>query len=538
MIENDDDLTTLDSTGPFGDPDASRVEFHTLKASFVSLSNSERKVDDNLGADASVRVIVGRRGSGKTLYLRSIQNYCRSLNINGQSVYATSIDNQPPDTALIVKVTSWYLDNDSEADEVWRRLWKLAVLRAIYTHVFFSDSFNKGDKALAKYLKGRHAKFVEDCVRVIPTQRVPTSVYTQLASIIKRFNSPKDLQEFTHDTQWDDFEYGIAELVKRTKPFYFFIDQLDDDFANAPYHWLKCQIGLFNAIFRFVRDDTLGGKLHIVACIREVVYSYILQSQHGNKYLAESKIKVLRWDKKLSRHFLEKKIETISNKYFAKKSNVKDVESFFGVDKVILVRRNKMPEDIRSYVLRHTMLLPREIINIGNIFCEEKRSLDSPDQAEKAVKQAVSRVAKLLAREQLKMASILISNRWIYNGAVEQGTVNIYTDESVLNSIQNNLCNLIRSIGVDRFENKLLARAERKKKSFGFEPTDYPLTALFRVGLLGYIEIDTDGRPHETFFSESRKAQYQLRMDYEKYVFHSCLIDELEITPIGEPVRA
>lgn len=538
MIENEDDLAELDSSGPFGDPDASRVEFQTLKASFVSMSNSERKNDETLGADASVRVVVGRRGSGKTLYLRSIQNYCRNLNVDGRNVYTTNIDNQPPDTSLIVRVTSWYQEKDSDADEVWRRLWKLAILRAVYTHLFLSETFTRGDKALVKYLKGRHAKFQKDYERVAPRNKTPSLVFAQLTSLLKQFNSQKDLHEFIYAEEWADFENEIADILRRTQPFYFFIDQLDDDFANAPYHWLKCQLGLFNAIFRFIRNDSFGGKLHIVACIREVVYSYILQSQHGNKYLSEPKIKVLRWDKKLSRHFLEKKIESLADRYFVSKSSVKSVEAFFGVDNVRLTRRNNMLEEIRSYVLRHTMLLPREIINIGNIFCEEQRMHEFPEQAEKAVKQTVSRVAKLLAREQLKMASILISNRWIYNGAVEQGTLNVFSDESMLNSIQDQLCDIILEIGVDRFDNKVLKRIEKNKNRFGFGPNDEPLTALFRVGLLGYLESDADGRQYEVFFSESRKAQFRLPTFCSGYVFHSCLIDDLGIEPIGEPVRA
>lgn len=526
---------SFDKKGPFGDPDASRVDFKDLQASYINLSKSAPPRQEYLGADASIRVIVGRRGSGKTLYLRGIQNYCRRQGLN--EIYVTKIDNQPPDTGLVVKVTSWYEDSETRADETWRSICHAAILRSVYTHLFFSTD-------LAPYVQGRHQNILEDCKHIIPNANSPHSVLEEMRIILGKYNSTKDLDAFLNREEWTDFENQIALIMRKTPPMYFFIDQLDDDFANAPFHWLKCQFGLFEAIFRFIRDDYFAEKLHITVCIREVVFSYILQTQQGNKYLAEPKIKILKWDMNLAKHFLNKKIKSLDDKYFPKGTTLKTAEKFFGVSGVHLKRQGGIEQDIRSYILRHTMLLPREIINIGNIFCERQANIEFEGDAEReakfelAVKDTVSVVANSLAQEHLNMAAILICNKWIYNGAVEDGNFAIYRHETILRPINEGLCKLIRSIGKDRFTNRLLKRVDTEKVKFGFSEQDDPFTALFRTGLLGYVEENADGHPRERFFSESRKAPFRLPTQKEKYVFHSCLIDHLGIKPIGYPVNA
>jgi hypothetical protein len=527
--------TLLDKKGPFGDPDASRVNFKDLQASYVNLSEYAPKRNEYLGADASIRIIVGRRGSGKTLYLRGIQNYCQKQGLT--NIYVTKIDNQPPDTSLVVKVTSWYEDNEKHAEETWRSICHKAILRSVYTHLFFSED-------LEKYVQGRKQNILDDCKHVIPNANSPHTVLEEMKIILGRYNSPKDLEAFLNREEWTDFENQIAMIMRKTPPMYFFIDQLDDDFANAPFHWLKCQFGLFEAIFRFIRDDNFAEKLHITVCIREVVYSYILQTPQGNKYLAEPKIKILKWDMNLAQHFLNKKIKSLDDKYFPEGTKLKTAEKFFGVSGVHLRRQAGAEQDIRSYVLRHTMLLPREIINIGNMFCERRPNIEFEGDAEResefevAIKETVSIVANSLAQEQLNMAAILICNKWIYNGAVEEGNHEIFRSETMLRPIIDGLCGLIRSIGKDRFTQRLLNRVHTQRKNFGFGAADDPFTTLFRTGLLGYVEGNADGHPKERFFSESRKAPFRLPTQKEKYVFHSCLIDHLGIKPIGAPVNA
>lgn len=520
-----------DRSGPFGDADASRVDFNKLRNSYINMNSLEKQSMDDV-LDTAVRVIVGRKGSGKTLYLRSIQNHYRRLNNDSQNtVYVTEVDNTPPDTSLVVKITSWFENRDSEADEAWRGIWKMAILRTTIVHIFYSND-------LQGYISPKlRVSFLDKYSKVLPTIQAPTSIFNQLTILLATFNSPKDLNNFMYLEEWGAIEYELNNLIRNVPPIYFFIDQLDDDFAHAPYQWLKCQYGLFAAMFRFIRTNTMGGRLHIIACIRELVYAYILNTQHGNKYLSESKIKVLRWDFNLAKIFLDKKVELLSDELFKNKEFIKCVQEFFGLKEIKLKRNNGYIELIHPYILRHTMLMPRDIINIGNIFSEKCLGFNSLDN-ESALKDAVKYVARQIAKEQMVIASILISTKWIYSGVVENDHLNIYTDENMINGIHQNLCKLILVIGKDRFCNRTLTELINTQTNYGFNDVDQPFNALFLSGLLGYVECDSDNELREVFFSESRNTQFQLPLHKRDYVFHSCLIDYLNIKPIGKPVYA
>lgn len=530
MINIDNSLTSYDKDGPFGDSDASRVDFHKLRASYVNLSNKSSDIDEAI--DTSVRVIVGRKGSGKTLYIRTIQDHYRRLNSERDGpVYITDIDNEPPDTNLIVKITTWFEQKETEADEIWRRIWKIVILRTTYTHLFYAQD-------LQKYVAARKkTAFIEKYHAILPAAKVPTSVFNQLTSFLANFNSEYNLKSFLYKEEWAAFEAELTQLIKQSPPIYFFLDQLDDDFTRAPYQWLKCQYGLFACMFRFIRNSTFGGRLHIIACIREIVYAYILHTQDGSKYLSESKIKVLRWDKDLAKHFLEKKIQVLDDKNFIAQDESKTIFNFFGVERMILKRANGYNEDISSYILRHTMLMPRDIINVGNIFCE-KRSLNKNCDRGILLKEAVKYVARQIAKEQTVIASILIINKWIYNGVVEDDNYNFFVNEQMVQAVNKELCKLIMRIGKDRFTQKLLKNVEIKLSEFNMNMSDKPFNALFLAGLLGYIEKDAESNVREVFFSESRNTQFSLPDLKKDYVFHSSLIDYLEIKPVGKPVYA
>src|ERR1700741_4897291 len=59
---------------------------------------------------------------------------------------------------------------------------------------------------------------------------------------------------------------------------------------------LKCQEGLLYQVMRLLRDHKLGGRLHVVVCIRDIVMSSVYRSEHAPRYYNEPHIRVLTWD--------------------------------------------------------------------------------------------------------------------------------------------------------------------------------------------------------------------------------------------------
>src|SRR5690606_30715070 len=242
-------------------------------------------------------------------YLNSIEN--------AESNYVTKIDNEPPETSLIVKVTSWCDNRNNSVDELWRTLWKVVIMRTALSHILYSKDLS------SKLSKNELIELKDISKEVIPKGNASTSVVNQMRSFIASFNSLSNLEAYLKRELWGSLETELERLIKKMPPMYFFLDQLDDDYEKAPYHWLKCQYGLFSAIFRFVRNNTYGGRLHIVACLRENVYAYVLNTSHGTKYLSEPLIKVLRWDIIKSKLFLTKKIESLDEQYLISLSSDK-----------------------------------------------------------------------------------------------------------------------------------------------------------------------------------------------------------------------
>jgi hypothetical protein len=89
-----------DPVGPFGNPDGSRAPIERVLHDFVDFRG-----DPAFGAlatpadDATTRVIVGRLGAGKTVYLRRLRNF----QARQDSVYADHPQQNLPTTETIVK---------------------------------------------------------------------------------------------------------------------------------------------------------------------------------------------------------------------------------------------------------------------------------------------------------------------------------------------------------------------------------------------------------------------------------------------------
>lgn len=524
--------TNFSESGPFGDSDAANVDFTTLKKGLINFADQENKdfPEDPFQISPTTRVIFGKKGSGKTLYLKLIHDHCRKNNGDHMgAIYFTPIDSMPPDSRLIIKVTNWFDEHKGMADEMWRKIWYRTILRTIYSHVFNNPEF---DKYIGKNLK---ISFVKKYERIIPQNSVPISIFQQLESLISRYNSLRDLTNFLEHDEWHSFETEISGLLSDLPPMYFFIDGIDDDYANAPHHWLRCQFGLFECIFRMLRSQTIGTRLHIVACLREFIYSYILQTPHGGKYLAESRIKLLKWDKKTLKIFFEKKILQLDEKYFTDINKPKDIKNFIGFKDIYNLRHGR-DEDIAQYIFRHTMLMPRDIINIGNIFCYKLLRNKKIHDRQLLLKESVHEVAKQIASEQLITAALQINTRWIYKGAIEQDDIHAYISSEILGTTKENLKRLIKSIDKDRFSTKEFLAKNKDRIKYGFSIHDFPFTALYHSGLLGYTTQNQDGKTTISSFSQLRSSEFNLPLTSPEYVFHSCLIDLLQIKPVGDPV--
>ena len=122
-------VTGIESVGPFGTPDGARADFDTVVNDFVDFEgNAAYGALSTRPDDAAVRVIVGRLGAGKTVYMRRLSDYQAHV----PSVYADHPQQNLPATEVIVRASDWF---ERMLTERWTQLWGRAILRALATHL-------------------------------------------------------------------------------------------------------------------------------------------------------------------------------------------------------------------------------------------------------------------------------------------------------------------------------------------------------------------------------------------------------------------
>ena len=165
---------------------------------------------------------------------------------------------------------------------------------------------------LRQQLRDEQAEEIEHSyARLLDDFRLPRSIYSQVRDIINQQQTAHQLSTYLDDPLWDDLEDLLGEVVGQCKPIYFYLDAVDEEFGHAPMYWLKCQEGLFYQVMRLLRDPKLGGRLHVVVCIRDIVMSSVYRSEHAPRYYNEPHIRVLTWDRGSLLYLLQQKLRRL-----------------------------------------------------------------------------------------------------------------------------------------------------------------------------------------------------------------------------------
>jgi len=344
----------LDPVGPFGNPDGSRADIEDVISEFVDFGGNPAYGHLATRAnDSKVRVIVGKLGAGKTVYLRRLQDF----QAHQDSVYADVPQQSLPKTEVVVKACQWF--SDRVLVEKWMQIWECAIMRSLASHVLRRPE-------LRQQLRDEQAEELEHSyARLLDDFRRPRSIYSQVRDIINGRQTAHQLSTYLDDPLWDDLEDLLGEVVGQCKPIYFYLDALDEEFSHAPMYWLKCQEGLFYQVMQLLRDHRLGGRLHVVVCIRDIVMSSVYRSEHAPRYYNEPHIRVLTWDRGSLLYLLGQKLQRLPPSLLMRRaaSGPPTIRDWLG-----LSDDRPGPDGdgtIEDYLLGHTRLIPRDIISRG-----------------------------------------------------------------------------------------------------------------------------------------------------------------------------
>ncbi len=527
-----------DEKGAFGDADGARAEIDDIMRGFVEFgatSPAHLRIDRN---DLRQRVIVGGKGAGKSVYLRRLQALAShqggEIYSDRDSLYADDVRQDVPTSASVVQVSHWF--KHSDLTESWKWLWRRAILRSLVSHLLNAKRLRAYvDKDAQEELRAYEEILYRHFTK-------PLSVYSQMREMISAHRIGHELQEYVDHHLWNDLEVTLSEVLRVCPPICFYVDAIDDEFAHAPMYWLECQKGLFYEIMRLLREPVFGNRLHVIICVRDIVFSSMIRSEHADRYRDSTHIRLLDWDDETLRFFLVRKLATLDRRYIVGDVTGESptVAEWLGVERIKNTRRENRNEPIEEYLLRHIRPLPRDIVRLGNKLCrgaDEVRGAGATELSPLWIKGVVSEAAKQFGDVQLTVCANQISADTMPAHASQHGYAPVYTGEAAYAPVASrHLKDFLRTIvGRDRFDNSFRRGvAEQAAREFNGK-TDV-LSVLWQNGLLGYGEGDLHAG-EVTFYSlNGRSEELLLPEDRDFYALHSCLIDAAEVEPIGDPV--
>ena len=502
----------LDPVGPFGNPDGSRADIEDVISEFVDFGGDPAYGHLATRAnDSMVRVIVGKLGAGKTVYLRRLQNF----QAHQDSVYADVLQQGLPKTEVVVKACQWF--SDQVLVEKWMQIWERAIMRSLASHMLHRPELRAQmrDEQIEE-LERSYAPLLDD-------PRRPRTIYSEVRDIINQRQTAHQLSTYLDDPLWDDLEDLLAEVLCRCKPIYFYLDALDEEFSHAPMYWLKCQEGLFYQVMRLLRDHRLGGRLHIVVCIRNIVMSSVYRSEHAPRYYNEPHIRVLTWDRSSLLYLLQRKLQRLPPSLLMRRATngPPTIGDWLGVNGDWPGPDGDGP--IEDYLLSHTRLIPRDIISLGNDLNEEvlrQKQAVHESLPPAALHRVVQRCAKRFGDSQLAQCANQISSDLMPPNAALHDYSELFTStQAYISGVQEDVRSFVRLIGVDRFSRADL-EALQEVADLHFEKATDLASVLWQNGLLGYV--DESGR--RRFYSMGDVEEFHFPPDVGTYVLHPCLV--------------
>jgi hypothetical protein len=465
-------------------------------------------------SDATVRVLVGKLGAGKTVYLRRLQ----SFQAHQDSVYADEPQQSLPSTELIVRACQWF--PEQYLTEKWMQLWHRAILRSLTTHLLREKNL-KGHVSLtaSESLRRNYGKLLGGADK-------PRSIYSQLRAIINEAHTSNQLTRYLEDDRWDDLEYELGEVLRTCPPIFFYLDAVDEEFHHAPMYWLRCQKGLFYQTMRLLRDARLGGRLHIVICIRDIVLSSVYASEHAPRYHDEPHIRILDWTVESLEYLLRAKIAALPPAYrMTTAEGSSSIESWLGTAWVHNDRR-RVDESLDDYLLRHTRMIPRDLVSLGNALCKtvvQQKAYGSGEFPPDRLRDVVARSAKRFGDSQLAQCANQLSADLMPRLAAIRGYSDTYTgSQEYTRSLRDGIKQLLRDLEVDTFDLSALEKLDTAADQL-FAAPSHLSAILWQNGLLGFLDHEEQPR----FYSLADMDQFDIPKDADFFVLHPCVLDSV-----------
>jgi hypothetical protein len=470
-------------------------------------------------ARSAARVVYGRRGTGKSHRLKSMAAEC----IDRGDVSAGRPDNNPPSTEFVKDIA---MRAGSDAQDVWEALWTKSILLAGASQVL---SAHWGDPATVR-LAASYRLLLDHPEQPRSRRRTPYSMANWLLS---RFQTPTAIRTFSKKIEWNTFEDELSLCLDVFSPVHFFLDGIDEVEHRDPVGWMACQQGLLAAVTRLASMNDWR-HLRTVVAMREGQVNVLISGNNGEKWKDSPYLEPLVWDGVDCRRFLEEKIDRLDQKWLSEPKDPDPIRRWLGVTEIHNGALNVV-ESAASYILRHTMLVPRDIVVMGNTVSWEIDRLSSeqrasPDARVEAIRRGVHVAAQQVANTAMGIAAVEMA-RAAYT--LVEGTAPI-TGDTVQSTLRTRLIALLSQVPCDRPSLAQISRLiGQLDDELGAGVGDQAFASLWRLRVIG---VSTEGSG-ASFYGWSAFDSDALPM-VDRYVFHACIphlcrVHDAEMATVG-----
>jgi hypothetical protein len=511
---------------PFGHPDGASGDLREVQSNFVDFSD--------LGAvgglasrpdDRTVRVLVGKKGVGKTIYLRRYQASAS----DESSLFAADREAEPPATEDVVRVTQLF--DAATVTETWALIWRRAIQRAVVSQLLCRPMLR--DRLEPEIIE----RLGDDYRALIPECRTPRPVYSEVGDILANGHTAHKLNDYLKSRYWAEVDHWLGRALREAPPIYMFIDAVDDHFQRAPMYWLKCQKGLLLQVMAMLQGE-IGNRLHVVVGIRDLVLSSVLRGEHASRYRRSPHVRVLEWDYESIRYFLEAKSRRLDRTLLLSPRQG-GIAQWLGTEE-IYNRARGVTEQVDDYLLRHTRMIPRDVVVLGNALCEytaQPAAHRAGRLTDEVLRRVVGQVARGLADEQIRVCANQIAADKIPARGGRHGLTDYFVgSHEYSDGAAGQLTELLTEVGRDRFDYDTVQRlADRgRAKLDGYE---HLVDVLWHNGVLGY-DSPEEGADYAHFHAATEADDFHLPSDKTSYVLHPCVGHLVRTQHIGRvPVR-
>ncbi|MEO9239631.1 MAG: hypothetical protein ABI418_16235 [Jatrophihabitantaceae bacterium] len=364
--------------------------------------------------------------------------------------------------------------------EQWKLLWRRAIVRSAASHL-------SRDRALRAQLTSEQLDDLKEYSSLLGDGRFKRNAVDSAKEII---DVGGRLNDYLDNPEWADAEALLAEIIGETRPIFLYIDSLDDTYRWAPTLWTQCQRGLFYTVMDLLRDNVLNQRLHVVVAIRDVTYASIWASENALRYIDSTHISVLDWNRDSIRELLRQKLKNISSQYFTD-PKLRTVESWLGFASIVNSRPEPSEERLEDYILRHTRLVPRDIVALGNDLCQLIATRPRSEITAEMIRATVAGKSKEFASAQIATCANQAISDLLPAEAVDDNHEDSFLqpNEYMLAQFQGHVLDCIETTGREIFDTSGL-ESLMKCASKLFGGPVHLADILWQQGLLGIVEDD------------------------------------------------